>query len=141
MKVPIKKALTEYCESIRIGIRKLVDKTTSNLSEKLKEKSPRRARIYTSRRQTTIAPGLKKKKHTAGSYARSWDSVTTVDSFSSYEKTVRNRDHYQLTHLLEKGHKNAKGGVVSPRVHIAPEENAAIKRFETDIEKLIENSR
>lgn len=71
------------------------------------------------------------KKH--GDYARSW-SVKKQSKGQVADYVVYNRNHYQLTHLLENGHviRNKKGtyGRTRPIKHIAPAEDTAIQRYE-----------
>ena len=63
-----------------------------------------------------------------GQYAKSWTKKTEKGNYRRPDKvTIYNRDHYQLTHLLENGHviRNAKGtyGRTSPQKHIEPVED------------------
>ena len=60
-----------------------------------------------------------------GKYAKSWKVKRERGPVRGINKvTVYNKDHYQLTHLLENGHviRNAKGeyGRTSPKKHIEP---------------------
>lgn len=61
----------------------------------------------------------------SGAYARSWTMKKTADK--TY--TVYNKDHYQLTHLLENGHvvRNKKGtyGRAPAHPHIGPAQEKA----------------
>ena len=50
---------------------------------------------------------------------------------------MRNRTNYQLTHLLELGHKSRNGGMVSPIIHIVPAQNDAREDLLKDIEKIM----
>lgn len=77
-------------------------------------------------------------------YADSWTFEAKKDKKDEFVGTVYNKDHYRLTHLLEKGHivrnqygrTKSKGRLrrVAPRPHIAPEfeaiKNTFIERME-----------
>lgn len=71
-----------------------------------------------------------------GDYAKSW----TVKRQGSLSAVVHNKEHYRLTHLLERGHSKANqygtyAGRVPARVHIKPAEERANKRFQEVIEE------
>ena len=121
--------LNSYCAELQKGIKKSVDKNTAEMERGLKENSPRR---HSKRKR-----GSGRRKWSAGSYARSWRTMTTSDTFSSYEKEVHNKDHFQLTHLLENGHAKRGGGRVSPRIHIKPAEEQAERNFINDLKSMI----
>lgn len=54
-------------------------------------------------------------------YNKSWTSVQKTNSKQKFKYvTIHNKKHYRLTHLLEKGHKLAKGGEAKAFEHIAP---------------------
>lgn len=125
--------LSRYSESIRTGMRRIADKVSDKLEKELRRNSPKRDKSSRNR-------GTRAKNWAPGSYARSWGQITTVDNFSEYEKTVRNKSHYQLTHLLENGHRKRNNGFVKPRVHIEPEEKKAEWEYYHEIEQLIKNN-
>ena len=54
-------------------------------------------------------------------YNKGWTIMQTVrDKRERKGATIHNRDHYQLTHLLEKGHAKVNGGRTRAFPHIAP---------------------
>ena len=92
------------------------------------EKSAKRAGRDTAKDLKNTSP----KK--TGEYASSWSTKVTRSSGRLIGVTVYNKDHYQLTHLLENGHviKNKKGeyGRTRPIKHIEPAEQEGIQNFE-----------
>lgn len=92
------------------------------------EKSAKRAGRDTAKDLKNTSP----KK--TGAYASSWTTKVTRSSGRLIGVTVYNKDHYQLTHLLENGHVivNKKGeyGRTRPIKHIEPAEQEGIQNFE-----------
>ena len=81
----------------------------------------------------------KRKTKGGGKYAKSWRVRTDRGSGGIDTVTVHNKDHYQLTHLLENGHvvKNKKGtyGRTSPQKHIGPVNDWACDELPREIER------
>lgn len=92
------------------------------------EKSAKRAGRDTAKDLKNTSP----KK--TGAYASSWTTKVTRSSGRLIGVTVYNKEHYQLTHLLENGHVivNKKGeyGRTRPIKHIEPAEQEGIQNFE-----------
>ena len=66
-----------------------------------------------------------------GRYAKSWSHKKVAEDNFGIEEVVYNRKYYRLTHLLEYGHANARGGGRTPaHPHIKRAEDNAIKMFE-----------
>ena len=62
-----------------------------------------------------IRKDVKSKFGGTGDYAKSWASKKDVGSTTEYSRTLYVKDpHYRLTHLLEDGHANARGGGRTP---------------------------
>lgn len=105
----IQKTLAEY-EGVTVdNMKAAVDKVSKEAVRELKASSPRRS----------------------GAYAKSWAAKKArLTNKWAYQKTVYNKDHYRLTHLLEKGHKvvGAKNGRtrVDPIPHIETVEKKAV---------------
>lgn len=62
-------------------------------------------------------------KNRTGAYAKDWtarqrEKTKSVIQVQGY--TVYNKNHFQLTHLLEHGHQSRNGGRVKEFAHIAP---------------------
>ena len=84
--------------------------------------------------------GAKELRHTSptrsGRYKKSW--TTKVDKgFSEIVVTIYNKNAYQLTHLLEHAHLLRNGQKSTPKTHIYPVEQKAIKEFEFNVEQII----
>lgn len=130
----ITEALDEYSDEIAKKIDKAVDITTKEAVNELKKTSPRRSsdkpRKYTS----------SGKSYPAGSYAKSWEAVIDSKKKGNKSKTVRNKTHYRLTHLLERGHKGRNGGQVKAFPHIDSVDEKAIKDFEKRVEEAVNDS-
>lgn len=110
----IAKTLKEY-EGVTVdNMKKAVDKAAKKAVKDLKSTSPKRT----------------------GAYSKSWASKSVKKSNAwAYEKTVYNKKHYRLTHLLEKGHRKVNGGTVAARPHIAKVEQKVIDDLVKDIKE------
>lgn len=77
-----------------------------------------------------------------GDYARSWGLEVQRGPTGINTVIVRNKKHYQLTHLLENGHMivNKKGtyGRAPAHPHIGPVEQWAISELPNEIKKELE---
>lgn len=95
----IKKALEDYnVEVVRV--------TNESIKEAAKEAAK------------TLKNGGPYKNRT-GAYAKDWTArQKSVAKIQGY--TVYNKDHFQLTHLLEYGHQSRNGGRAKAFSHIAP---------------------
>lgn len=107
------KELTLYEQAVSKGMEKARDKVARESVKELKATSPKRY----------------------GGYASSWGSTKQGTA-----RVVRNKKHYQLTHLLENGHAKRGGGRVGARVHIRPVEQNAIKNLEKEVKDVIRNA-
>ena len=82
----------------------------------------------------------KELKHTSpvhsGRYKKGW--TTKVEKgFIEVKVIVHNKNAYQLTHLLEHPHLLRNGAKSTPKVHIYPVEQKAIKEFELKVGQII----
>ncbi len=68
-----------------------------------------------------------------GEYAKSWTLKRAAKTGSKITAVVYNKDHFQLTHLLEDGHARADGGRTDAHPHIAPAADAAAEYLEERI--------
>lgn len=108
-------AIREQLETYSEEIKQNLDKNFKEVAEKTAE---------------TLRKGGPYKERT-GKYTPDW-SVTdrrNIGVIQSGQYSVHNRKHYQLTHLLEKGHVNRRGNRVVGNSkafeHILPAEQAA----------------
>lgn len=113
--------LDNYTKDVKEATDKVFEQTAKESAQKLKQTSP-------------IGKG-----RNAGEYAKSWTVKKERDKRSGlYTVIVHNKDHYQLTHLLEKGHALPQGGRTAPQEHIAPVERWAqdevVRRIEEQLE-------
>lgn len=72
-----------------------------------------------------------------GAYSKGWayKMDTKNKKKDKTQMTVYNKDHYRLTHLLEKGHAKLNGGRTKAQPHIAP----AAEKAEQEALKMIKN--
>lgn len=73
-----------------------------------------------------------------GKYAKGWKYKEEKERLS-ISAIAYNKNRYQLTHLLEKGHANRGGGRTAARPHIKPVEDKYVKETIEKIKKGISN--
>lgn len=96
--------MTKYKDLCNEDIKEAVNETTQEIKKELKS-----------------ASGLTEWTD----YNRGWTSKTLVKNSNVTKNVVYNKTHYQLTHLLEKGHAKVNGGRTRAFPHIAPAEEHA----------------
>ena len=122
--IVIKDILEDYSDDIQEGISKDAQEVAKKGVQELRATSPKR-------------------KGGKGEYSKGW-KVNTDKSRDSISCIIHNSTNYQLTHLLEKGHRiiNRKGeykGDVKAYVHIAPVEEKCINEYQKAVESTIKN--
>ena len=104
--------LDEYQDVTVDKMKAAIDKVSKDAVRELKSTSPKRT----------------------GAYAKDWAAKNIPQTKAvAYQKTVYNKKHYRLTHLLEKGHRKINGGMVAARPHIAKVEQEAIEELVKEI--------
>lgn len=101
----IKEALTEYIGVTEEAVRKGVAETSKKALSELQNAHPSGSGKYGS----------------WDDYNQGWTIMQTKnDKRRHISATIHNKDHYQLTHLLEKGHALRGGGRAQAFEHIGP---------------------
>ena len=104
----INRQLALYANQTDETVQRIAEKTAQEGVEKLKVKSPK----------------------DTGDYAKSWTYRKVKGKF-----VVHNKEHYRLTHLLEKSHALRDGGRSQAQPHIKPVEQQMIRDFEADLRR------
>lgn len=105
--------LLEYSDSVTEVVKKAVEDVSKSTASELKQTAPKRT----------------------GAYAKDWTSRKSYEDRRSKRKTVYNKDHYQITHLLEFGYAKRNGGRVPAKPHIKAAEETATQELEAAIRK------
>ena len=113
----IAEELEDYRQEVADGIKKEIRTAGKQCVEELKATSPKRT----------------------GAYARSWKLQTVYEDKESVQVRVYNKDHYQLTHLLEDGHARVDGGRVEAKPHIRQAEKNAESTLKKRVRMRIDN--
>lgn len=110
--------LEQYQTTTELSLKEAVDEASNEIKKDLRQTSPKRT----------------------GAYARSWDrtSNTIRKGARGYARTVFNRNHYRLTHLLEYGHATKGGGRTQAQPHIAAAEERGVAEFEQKLLRKLE---
>lgn len=120
----IKKEIESMNRDVIDKVNKVADKVAKKAARELKATSPVRHDGY-------------KRRHPPGSYAKSWGVVREGNVLGVTTYTVRNAKHYQLTHLLEFGHIDARTGRrVAGKPHIAAINQSASDEFVREVMKI-----
>lgn len=110
----VARELAAYSEEVAEAVDKCSEEVAAEGAEKLRGSSPERT----------------------GAYAKSWEAAPVSKKKGNSAYRIRNRKHYQLTHLLEYGHA-IKGGSrrTTPQPHIKQVETWAQEELPERIER------
>ena len=101
--------LQEYAELADDAMKKAVKKTATTVKKEIVANAPK----------------------DTGAYSKSWTTKKVNENSHSLQMTVHSKSHYQLAHLLEKGHAKRGGGRVQGKPHIAPAEEHGAELLES----------
>lgn len=119
----IKDVLQEYGEQVAEVVGDSIDSVSKEAVEKLKGVQ-------------TFAPN----GNPTGAYSGSWEAEEVKTGRLSKKKIIHNKEHYRLTHLLEKGHVSRNGtgrtfGRVPAYPHIAPVNDYVANELPKEVER------
>ena len=128
--------LKKYTEEKSKKIAEAVKECTKMAFEDIQNDSPVRKKVPKS--GVVLAHGEAKANYQPGSYKKGWMTFTKSYEKGRVQGYVRNKTNYQLTHLLERGHKARNGSFVKPIPHIVDNQNEARRILDEMIEDILE---
>ena len=115
----IQKTFEEFGKATNETVTEAIEATAEDLVKELKRTSPK-------------SHG----KRRSGKYSRGWKTKdTSVKKAGAVKGKIVYNKEYQLTHLLENGHRTRSGGTVPGRPHIRPAQAKAEKELITKIKE------
>ena len=107
--------ISQYNDQVKSEIQDEIKQTAKKTRDEIKEKSPKRT----------------------GEYAGGW-SYRKTGRGDNFGYTVYNREHYQLTRLLEFPHAARDGSIVSAQPHIGPAIKIHVETMTERIEQILQ---
>ena len=84
-------------------------------------------------KEALVAIKQESPKGSTGEYSKGWKIKKIKKVKNMYSVKLYNKDHYQLTHILEFGHTTADGGHTEAQPHIRPVEQEYSKKLENKL--------
>lgn len=128
--------LKKYTEDKSKKIAEAVKECTEEAYKDIERDSPVRKKVPKS--GVVLVRGVAKANYQPGSYKKGWMTVVKSYEKGRVQGYVRNKTNYQLTHLLELGHKARNGSNVAPIPHIVENQNKDRAELDRRIEKILE---
>ena len=124
--------LQKYQSLAQEDIKKSVRNAANFVRKEVRKNAPKHEGVY--------LQGYKREKRgSGGSYRKSFQIKTEIDSPVATRMTVHSPKQYMLTHLLEDGHAKRGGGRVKGRPHIEPARDLGEQYLVDELSKALQS--
>lgn len=134
--------LTNYSEAMSEKMKEIITEESEKLTEATRADSPRRSLSksaakagYQRTRKKSAKFQIAYKRRTNNRYAKGWASKVLFENETAKRVRMFNKTDYQLTHLLEKGHRKVNGGMTRAISHIFKNEEKINKELIARLKK------